>query len=239
MRISVNGGDFTPVPAESFTANGYAEGNIKGTGVLKDQPGFNGDSPGYENETNNLITSTAILGTFAQNDTIALQFVGAWDDCSIASRPSWVIKQVQLAFGTAATASTFASLASASLRGETVPVRYQWQRNDGAGFVDIANATGASFTIYPTAPDFYAQFRVVAIVDGKSLTSDVVKLLTQGEETPPEISITATGGALSITFTGRLQSSTSVNGPYADVVGATSPYPVPDPTGMMFFRSVK
>jgi hypothetical protein len=104
--------------------------------------------------------------------------------------------------------------------------------------VDIPNATGASFTIYPTAADFNAQFRVVASVIGKSLISNVVKL-TQGAVTPPELSITTTGGAITITFTGRLQSSATVNGTYQDVTGATSPYPVTTPTGTRFYRSVK
>jgi hypothetical protein len=234
--ISVNGGAFTPVSPDKFTANGYAPGNIVGTGILNGQRAFNGDSAGYA--TNGLITSSVILGTFNQNDTIAVQFVGAWDECFGYFQPSWVIKQMQLAFGKAAKASTFESQATASKQGQPVAVSYQWQRNDGAGFVDIPNATGASFTIYPTAADFNAQFRVVASVIGKSLISNVVKL-TQGAVTPPELSITTTGGAITITFTGRLQSSATVNGTYQDVTGATSPYPVTTPTGTRFYRSVK
>ena len=80
VRISVNGGAFTPVSPDNFTANGYAPGNIVGNGILNGQRAFNGDSPGYA--TNGLITSSAVLGTFNQNDTIAVQFVGAWDECS-------------------------------------------------------------------------------------------------------------------------------------------------------------
>ena len=80
---------------------------------------------------------------------------------------------------------------------------------------------------------------MVASVTGKSLTSNVVKL-TQGTVTPPELSITTTGGAITITFTGKLQSSATADGTYQDVAGATSPYPVPAPTtGTKFYRSVK
>jgi hypothetical protein len=63
--------------------------------------------------------------------------------------------------------------------------------------------------------------------------------LSEGAVIPPELSITGTGGALTITFTGKLQSSATADGTYQDVVGATSPYPVPTPTGTQFFRSVK
>jgi len=33
VRISVNGGEFALVPAQNFTANGYAEGAIVGNGI--------------------------------------------------------------------------------------------------------------------------------------------------------------------------------------------------------------
>ena len=236
VRISVNGGAFTPVAADSFSANGYAAGNMAGAGILNGQRAFNGTSTGYTNGT--FITSSAILGTFNQNDKIVVQFVGAWDECGVAARPGWVVKQVQLAFGKAAKASTFESLAAASKRGQAVSFSYQWQRNDGAGFVNIPNATGAAFVIYPTAADFSAQFRVVASVVGKDITSQVVKL-TQGAVAPPELSIHASGGTVTITFTGTLQSATSVNGTYQNVQGAVSPYSITNATGMTFFRSAK
>lgn len=235
VRISVNGGEFTTVPAENFTANGYAPGNIQGSGVLNGQRAFNADSPGYG--ANEFITSSAILGTFKQNDTIVVQFLGAWDDCSSGLHPSWVIRKVQLAFGKAAQTSTFQSQASASQRGQAVPVNYQWQRNDGSGFVDIPNATASSYSLYPTAADFNAQFRVIASVVGKSIISDVVKLL-EGTVQPPTISVQRTGTSqLTISFTGTLQSADAVNGDYTDVQGASSPYNVDTSTGSKFYRS--
>jgi len=235
VRISVNGGPFTPVSPDNFTANGYAQGLIQGSGILNGQRAFNGDSPGYA--SGQFITSSVILGKFNQNDTIAIQFVGAWDDCSTGSKPGWVIKSLQLAFGKAAQAVTFTSEATATLRGEPQVVSYQWQRNDGAGWADIPYAAGPSYRFFPKAEDFDAKFRVVAYVPGKSITSNEVKLLTEQVE-QPTISIAKSAQGVVITFTGTLQSSTSVAGGYTDVPGATSPYVVNNPTGTVFFRSV-
>jgi hypothetical protein len=56
----------------------------------------------------------------------------------------------------------------------------------------------------------------------------------------PTLSLNRTGDAITVTFTGNLQSSTSISGPFSNVTGATSPYTVPAPTGgSLFFRSSK
>jgi hypothetical protein len=61
------------------------------------------------------ITSTAVLGTFNKNDTLAVQFVGGWDECSRGTYPpSWSIQNLQLVFGKAGKASTFVAAATAS-----------------------------------------------------------------------------------------------------------------------------
>ena len=52
----------------------------------------------------------------------------------------------------------------------------------------------------------------------------------------PSLSIGRVGGVLTVTFTGVLQSSTTVTGPYTDVVGATSPYTVPAGPTASFYR---
>ncbi|MCP5525153.1 MAG: hypothetical protein H7A46_26820, partial [Verrucomicrobiales bacterium] len=176
--VSVNGGAFTPVNPDKFTANGYAPGLIIGSGVLNGQRAFNGDSAGFDN--GDLITSSVILGEFAAGDTVAVQFVGGWDDCWSPGQPGWIMQGMELVFGKAAQASTFDSEAEALLHGEAKPVSYQWQRDDGAGFVDITNANGASYTIYPVAADFEAMFRVVATTSAdpnKSAISNEVKLV--------------------------------------------------------------
>jgi hypothetical protein len=235
VRISVNGGDFTPVAPENFTANGYASGKIQGTGDINGQRGFNGDSAGYAG--GGFITSSVILGSFKKNDTLVVQFLGAWDDCTTASVPGWVIKTVQLAYGKAPRAVTLEALATASKQGKPATLGYQWQRNDGSGFVDITDATTASYRFFPAAADLAAQFRVLALVPGKSVSSETVKVF---EDTgAPEIKIARTETTTTITFTGRLQSATAVAGPYSDVAGASSPYAVSNPASAVFYRSAK
>lgn len=234
--ISVNGGAFTPVSPDNFTANGYATGNIVGSGILQGQRAFNGDSPGFANGT--LITSSVILGTFNASDTIAVQFVGAWDECWSPGQPGWVIKSMQLVYGKAAKAVTFEAAATASRQGTPQTVAYQWQRNDGAGFADIVGATTRSLRIFPVAADFNATFRVLASVPGKGITSNTAKIVVE-DTTPPEISISSAGGVVTITYTGVLESATQANGPYTVVNGAGRPYTVPNPTGTAFFRAVK
>ncbi|MBI2929720.1 MAG: immunoglobulin domain-containing protein [Verrucomicrobia bacterium] len=235
VRISVNGGAFTPVSPDNFTANGYPPGLIQGSGVLNGLRVFHEDSPGYAN--GEFITSSVILGSFNKNDTIAVQWLGGWDDCATGSHPSWVLKDVKLAYGTAARSSTFEAEATASKQGQPASFTYQWQRNDGAGFVDIPNENAATFRIFPVAADFDARFRVLAKVPGKELASSTVKL-TRGPVGPPDLAIARSGLTITITFTGKLQSSATVAGGYTDVGGAQSPYPVPNPTGTLFFRSV-
>jgi hypothetical protein len=234
--ISVNGGAYTPVAATNFTANGYPPGVIQGNGVIKDQLAFHDNSPGYSEGT--FITSSVILGSFAKDDTIAIQFVGAWDDCSGGLHPSWVIKNMILAYGTAPRASTFTVAGAATKQGVEAPFKIQWQRDDGAGFVDIANENAATFRIFPVAADFAARFRAVLSVPGKQVISAVVKL-TGGTATPPDISIAKVAGVTTITYTGTLQSTATLPGTFSDVVGATSPYTVPAGTTKMFYRSAK
>jgi hypothetical protein len=56
----------------------------------------------------------------------------------------------------------------------------------------------------------------------------------------PTLSISQSGGNLSITFSGsKLQQSDTVNGTFTDVAGATSPYPVPKDAPARFYRAVQ
>jgi hypothetical protein len=236
VRISVNGGAYTPVNPDNFTANGYAVGNIIGTGPILGHRAFNGDSPGYAAGT--FITSSVILGSFQKNDTLSVQFLGAWDEGTVSTAPNWVIKSLSLAYGKAPQAATFTSVASATRQGQPTSFGYQWQRDDGAGFVNIADADEASYRLFPAAADFDARFRVVASVPGKAINSNVVRLILGGG-TPPEIAIARSGAVSTITFTGKLQSAATVAGPYAEVTGAASPYTVPAGTGTAFYRSAK
>ena len=51
------------------------------------------------------------------------------------------------------------------------------------------------------------------------------------------ITFQKTGNQLTLTWpTGTLQSAPQVNGPYTDVAGATSPYPINTTGGQQFYR---
>ena len=235
VRISVNGSGWTNVPAENFTANGYPPGLIQGNGIIKDQRAFHEDSPGYA--AGSYITSTALLGSFKAGDKIRVQFLGGWDDCSKGSQPSWVIKDLRLSYSTPPQAVEFTAVATASRQGTPVAFTYQWQRNDGAGFLDIVGATGNSYRFFPTvAADLTAKFRVVAGVPGKFVPSAEV-----GVGAPrPTLSVSYASDKVTVTYSGSLQSATSPTGPFSNVSGASSPYVAPaSGTGSLFFRSVQ
>jgi hypothetical protein len=235
VLVSVNGGAFKAVPADSFTLNGYSKSKIVGNGVLKDQLTFTGDSAGYKQGT--FITSSALLGTFTKGDKIVIEFLGAWDDCSTATNPNWVIRDMALTYSTTPVAVTFTAAAKSSRQGTPTTTSYQWQRNDGAGFVDLAGETAASYRFFPTvAADLTATFRVLAGVPGNLVPSAAVKVVAPNST--PTLSVGTTGGKISITYTGTLQSAPAVTGPFTPVTGATSPY-VPTVSGTQFFRSVK
>jgi hypothetical protein len=56
----------------------------------------------------------------------------------------------------------------------------------------------------------------------------------------PALSLNRTGDAITITFTGNLQSSTSIRGAFSNVTGSASPDAVPAPSGgSRFYRSIK
>jgi hypothetical protein len=96
LRLSVNGGPYTMVPATSFTANGYNNtigGAAVPTSEIAGQLAFTGESVDYSSEI--FITSVARLGTFIAGDTLSVQFLAAWDDCSQGQAPNWEITSLQ------------------------------------------------------------------------------------------------------------------------------------------------
>lgn len=236
IRISVNGGAFTPVSPDNFIANGYTPGAVIGNGILNGQRAFHGTSAGFD--AGEFITSSVILGEFSQGETIAVQFVGGWDDCWSPGQPGWEIKSLNLVFGKAARAVRFEAQATASRQGNPMSFSYQWQRDDGQGWTDIPLATDPSYRFFPTLADFDALFRVEARVPGKSLASNVVRLVESvvGE---PSVAISIADGQIIIDYTGTLQHSETVTGPYEDVAGAQSPYTVPAGGTTGFYRSTE
>jgi hypothetical protein len=148
-----------------------------------------------------------------------------------------VIKDIKLSYSSAPQNVTFSAAATVKRQGNSVPFTYQWQRNDGAGYVDIAGATGASYSFFPTvAADLAATFRVVVGVPGKYVPSDEVRVVPPR----PTLSVGANGANVVVTYTGTLQSATSITGPFSNVSGAASPYVAPaSGSGNLYFRSVE
>jgi hypothetical protein len=76
-------------------------------------------------------------------------------------------------------------------------------------------------------------------LDGdNTVVLDNVRLVRLQVGLPP-LTIDRSGGNVVITWTGpaKLQSATSVSGPYTDVAGATSPYSPPANGAARFFRT--
>ncbi len=98
--VSVNGGPFTYLPAGAFVANGYAMPRTIGgnSPPLNGLFGFNNTSTGFG--SGDFITSVASLGSFAAGDSIAVRFLGAWDEGFVQTpAPNWEITSVALAVG--------------------------------------------------------------------------------------------------------------------------------------------
>ena len=69
---------------------------------------------------------------------------------------------------------------------------------------------------------------------------DKVLIPPTDKPTPPTISVMNNGdGTVTVTFEGKLQTATSVIGPWADVEGATSPLTIPADQAQQYGRSVK
>lgn len=93
LFVSINGGAFTRVGEDAFTSNGYRDFALIGNHVLGGLQGFNGNSPGYD--TPAFITSVARIAGASVNDTIQVQFVGAFDEAARGTfLPNWEINKV-------------------------------------------------------------------------------------------------------------------------------------------------
>ena len=83
---------------------------------------------------------------------------------------------------------------------------------------------------------------VMTTVDLAYIRYDTTGAFSPGEPTPeaPTLSVVNNGdGTVTVTFEGTLQAANSVNGPWADVEGATSPQIVPANQAMQFGRAVR
>jgi hypothetical protein len=127
VRVSVNGGPYTAVPASAFTENGY-NGTVLGNSasVVKGESAFVNNSAAYPNR----VTSTCDLGSLNAGDTVSVQFLYAADTNTRGSVPNWEIDHLTLNEGGA----------------PGLPLFIQWQRNNGAGWADIPGAMGGTYT---------------------------------------------------------------------------------------------
>lgn len=99
VMVSINGGEFTILPGEQFTQNGYAGEAIIGNGVLLGSRAWNAASPGFGSGT--FITSIATIPGVASGNTIRLRFLGAWDDGTTPAGIDWEITGVTVKAGVA------------------------------------------------------------------------------------------------------------------------------------------
>ena len=99
VYISVNDGEWTHVPTNAFTTNGYDKVSPYSPFPASEDV-FTGKSTGYDTAVH--LTSIANLGTFATNATIAIQFRGGWDVDYTEAAPNWELGKVKLTDSTAA-----------------------------------------------------------------------------------------------------------------------------------------
>ncbi|WP_157550862.1 M4 family metallopeptidase [Nocardioides jensenii] len=135
VRISVNGGDFTPIAADAFTFNGPLQISTEAeqnTNPLAGQPGFTGTDPGTPFGSWGESQVDLSKAGVAAGDTVQLQFaigrdgcggVDGWyvDDiqvltCEVAANLSATVSPAKPAYGTAATVKVDVTTA-----GEDVP----------------------------------------------------------------------------------------------------------------------
>jgi len=200
LRVSVNRGAYTTVPSTSITGENYKTDKTIGGNCppIRGQFAFNGQSGGFVAGT--YVTSTADLGTFNVGDLISVQFLGAWDDGFVQGpAPNWEINSVAFApsleNNSADDVATFTAGATATLDGSAVGVSYQWQRDSGTGFTDIAGATSATYSFLPTAPDDGSVFRCVVRSPGAEATTTEATLTVA-----PSLTIRVIGDTASIAW---------------------------------------
>jgi hypothetical protein len=71
------------------------------------------------------------------------------------------------------------------------------------------------------------------------LTGNVIGALVDPSSVPPLLSISSAAGVTTVSYSGTLLSSATVNGTYLPVAAATSPYTVPTPAvGNQYYRAV-
>jgi hypothetical protein len=255
VRVSVNYGAFTYIPAASITGEGYKTDKTIGgnSPPVRGNFGFNGITAGFSSGA--LVTSVANLGTFNVGDIVSVQFMAAWDEGTVAGpAPNWEISSLEFApaveLNNADGVATFAVAATASLSSQPVSPAYQWQKDSGTGFADILGATSATYAFLPTAYDDGAKYRCVVRSPGAEVISTAATLYVV-----PKQAITRNGATVVISWpapsTGYVLEQTSALATPATTVwtpvgiapveaGGLNTVTIPGATaGNSFFRLVK
>jgi hypothetical protein len=219
VRLSVNGGPFQPLGTAGFCTHGYAAGSLVGSGLLRGQRAFHGESPAYS--SGRLITSAVDLGHFNAGDVLQIQFLASWDQYALATQPNWLIQRVSVTEGECEAHRTFSVRASASVPSEAAqPLRYQWQRDCGSGFANLVEAIGPDYSFVPTAAHLGCSFRCIVATLGMSATSTVARVTLP----PPRLQVRREGAFVIVTWNGQgtLQDAPSPTGPWEAISGATN-----------------
>ena len=186
VQVSVNGGPYVTVPNSSFTSGGY-NGTVlaNSASVLRGQMAFVLDSAGHQ--TPSFITSVAELGYMSPGDTVSIRFLYAGDTNTRGNFvPNWEITSMACTEGISAQQPvTFSVSASASNPSGPAPIFYQWQRNCGNGWVEIAGANSSSYSFSPLLSDNGCCYRVELCTPGAVETSDEACLTVVQPNTPP------------------------------------------------------
>ncbi|MBN2505637.1 MAG: tandem-95 repeat protein [Verrucomicrobia bacterium] len=187
---SVNGGDPVYVPATDITGENYKTDLAIGGNCPPNNGkfAFNGKSPDFEAGT--FVETTATLGLFNSGDTIAVHFMGAWDEGYVeVPAPNWEVDRVQVQVQTTGSGDPveFAVAAEGSFTADvSAPMVYQWQRSDnGTDWVDIPGATATTYRLLPNFPDDGAMFRAVVALPTLQVLSDAATLTVIGVNAAP------------------------------------------------------
>jgi hypothetical protein len=103
------------------------------------------------------------------------------------------------------------------------PLRLMWWTGGGDGNVEFFSVTGTNRTL----------INDLTATNGPSLTGTGLRAFFP----KMNISISLSGGNVTLTYDGILQSAPVVTGPYTDVLSATSPYTVPANQPLQFYRT--
>ncbi|MFQ3168023.1 MAG: hypothetical protein ACI8QI_000560, partial [Limisphaerales bacterium] len=119
----------------------------------------------------------------------------------------------------------------AGMGGTNAGTIFHDELNDAALLADLYHFNG---TI-----DEFAEFNTV-LTDDQIAGRYEIGNFSAEPPAPPTISVVNNGdGTVTVTFEGKLQAATSVNGPWADVEGATSPLTIPSDQATQFGRAVR